>query len=232
MEGKDSEAAKVFDTTNEIIRKITRYAAGISEMSNAGANRRKEYHKVAVMFSKCKDIFEAHRLAADVFGIEKLLHLKGLPGRQTESINSGAFEEEPHIVNITSRVRTYKENPEELRNILTYVTAGIAKLKGVQDKKQKELLPVFSVNFIENPYYFDEGKTGEKLLFNYLRERNFNLKQEGLSRVEYKNRIYYEAGILKDEVSNDALAYGIHGWKPEGSISGKYDRSVGEGKEQ
>ena len=54
--GKDSEAAKVFDTTNEIIRKITRYAARISEMSNAGANRREEYHKVAVMFSKCKNI--------------------------------------------------------------------------------------------------------------------------------------------------------------------------------
>mgnify|MGYP000128695473 CR=1 FL=1 len=75
-DGKDSEAAKVFDTTNEIIRKITRYAARISEMSNAGANRREEYHKVAVMFSKCKNIFEAHRLAAVVFGIEKPLHLK------------------------------------------------------------------------------------------------------------------------------------------------------------
>ena len=83
-DGKDSEAAKVFDTTNEIIRKITRYAARISEMSNAGANRREEYHKVAVMFSKCKNIFEAHRLAAVVFGIEKPLHLKGLPWRQTE----------------------------------------------------------------------------------------------------------------------------------------------------
>lgn len=89
-DGKDSEAAKVFDTTNEIIRKITRYAARISEMSNAGANRREEYHKVAVMFSKCKNIFEARRLAAVVFGIEKplsevveknrrLLKEKGIP---------------------------------------------------------------------------------------------------------------------------------------------------------
>lgn len=112
----------------------------------------------------------------------------------------------------------YKEKPEELRDILTYVTAGIAKLKVFQEKKQKELLPVFSANITGDPHYFDEGKAGEKLLFNYLRERNFDLKQEGLSRVEYKNRIYYEAGILKDEVSNDALAYGIHGWKTEGSL--------------
>ena len=112
----------------------------------------------------------------------------------------------------------YKESPEELRSILTYVTTGIAKLKVFQDKKQKELLAVFSANVTGNPHYFDEGKTGEKLLFNYLGERNFDLKQEGLSRAEYKNRIYYEAGILKDEVSNDALAYGIHGWKPDGGV--------------
>ena len=112
----------------------------------------------------------------------------------------------------------YKESPEELRNILTYVTTGIAKLKVFQDKKQKELLAVFSANVTGNPHYFDDGKIGEKLLFNYLRERNFDLKQEGLSRVEYKNRIYYEAGILKDEVSNDVLAYGIHGWKSDGGL--------------
>lgn len=115
-------------------------------------------------------------------------------------------------------MQLYKENPEELRNVLSYVTAGIAKLKVFQEKKQKELLPVFSANITGNPHYFDEGKTGEKLLFHYLKERNFVLKQEGLSKVEYKNRIYYEAGILKDEVSNDALAYGIHGWRMEGGL--------------
>lgn len=115
-------------------------------------------------------------------------------------------------------IQLYKENPEELRDIITYVTAGIAKLKVFQDKKRKELLPVFSANITGNPHYFDEGRPGEKLLFHYLSERNFDLKQEGLSRVEYKNRIYYESGILKDEVSNDALAYGIHGWKTEGGL--------------
>ena len=55
----------------------------------------------------------------------------------------------------------YKESPEELRSILTYVTTGIAKLKVFQDKKQKELLAVFSANVTGNPHYFDEGKTGE-----------------------------------------------------------------------
>lgn len=108
-DGKESEAVKVFDTTNEIIRKITRYAARISELSNSGSNRREEYHKLAVMFSKCKDMNEAHRLAASVFGIEKPLHLKGLSERRTESINSGVFEEAPHMVTVMPRVRNYRE---------------------------------------------------------------------------------------------------------------------------
>lgn len=146
-EGKDSEAAKVFDTTNEIIRKITRYAARISEMSNVGANRREEYHKVAVMFSKCKDIYEAHRLAAVVFGIEKPLHLKGLPGRQTESINSGVFEEEPHIVTVTPRVRTYKEK---------------AKRSGIIDRsKEKEEMRLATIQRLEEE---------RRLLKSYIRD--------------------------------------------------------------
>ena len=111
-EDQQSEVVRVFDTTNEIIRKITRYAARISELSNSGSNRREEYHKLAVMFSKCEDIYEAHRLAASVFGIEKPLHLKGLSGRKTESINSGVFEEDPHVVTVLPRVRTYKEKPK------------------------------------------------------------------------------------------------------------------------
>ena len=111
-EGRESEAAKVFDTTNEIIRKITRYAARISELSNSGSNRREEYHKLAVMFSKCRDMNEAHRLAASVFGIEKPLHLKGLADRKTDSINSGIFDEEPYEVKVLPRVRTYREKAQ------------------------------------------------------------------------------------------------------------------------
>lgn len=108
-EGVESEAGKVFDTTNEIIRKITRYATRISEMSNQGANRREEYKKLAQMFGKCGDIQEAHRLSAMVFGVEKPLHLKGEMHRETDSIHSGVYEENGYIVTVSPRVRTYKE---------------------------------------------------------------------------------------------------------------------------
>ncbi len=107
--GKEAEAVKVFDMTNEIIRKITRYATRLSERSNMGANRREEYYKVAEMFGKCQDINEAHRLAASVFGIEAPLHLKGDMPRETDSIHSSLYEEEPYLVKLAPRVRTYRE---------------------------------------------------------------------------------------------------------------------------
>ena len=94
---------------DEIIRRITRYATRISEMASQGSNRREEYRKLSEMFEKCRDMGEAHRLAAMVFGIEKPLHLKGGMARETDSINSGVYEEPPFLVTLTPRVRTYKE---------------------------------------------------------------------------------------------------------------------------
>ncbi len=111
-DGKESEASRVFDATNEIIRKITRYAMRIGEQSNSSSNRREEYRKMVEMFWKCDDIEAAHRLAACVFGIEQPFHFKGIPARKTESINSGVFEEEAYEVTIKPRVRNYKEKSQ------------------------------------------------------------------------------------------------------------------------
>lgn len=108
-DGHGAEAGKVFDTTNEIIRKITRYATRISEQSNVGANRREEYKKVAEIFGRCRSLGEAHRLSASVFGVEAPVHIRGGFVRRTESINSGVYDEEPFEVLIQPRVRTYKE---------------------------------------------------------------------------------------------------------------------------
>lgn len=75
--GQENEAAKLFDATNDIIRRITRYAAQISEKNAMGANRREEYRKVAELFMKCEDIREAHKMSAMVFGLEQPFHMKG-----------------------------------------------------------------------------------------------------------------------------------------------------------
>ena len=72
---QENEAARLFDATNEIIRRITRYAAQLSEKNALGANRKEEYRKVADLFMRCEDINEAHKMSAMVFGMERPFHI-------------------------------------------------------------------------------------------------------------------------------------------------------------
>lgn len=107
--GKESEAGRLFDMTNESIRKITRYATQISEQFTMGANRKEEYRKLAEMFMQCETVSEAHKLSAVVFGVEKPLHIKGELIRGTDSVNSGVYEETPLEIVVKPRIRAYGE---------------------------------------------------------------------------------------------------------------------------
>ena len=106
---QENEAGKLFDATNDIIRRITRYAAQLSERSSLGANRREEYLKVASVFQKCKDVSEAHRLSAMIFGLERPVHFKGDMNRETDSMNQEVYEEEPLRHLLKPRIRYYQE---------------------------------------------------------------------------------------------------------------------------
>ena len=108
-EGTENEAGKLFDATNEIIRRITRYAAQLSEKNALGANRKEEYKKAAELFLRCNDLSEAHKMSAMVFGIERPWHLAGDLIRETDSMNQGVYEEVPLQFTLKPRVRTYRE---------------------------------------------------------------------------------------------------------------------------
>ena len=108
-EGSENEAGKLFDATNEIIRRITRYAAQLSEKNALGANRKEEYKKVAELFLRCRDMSEAHKMSAMVFGLEQPYHLAGELIRETDSMNQGVYEEVPLQISLKPRVRTYRE---------------------------------------------------------------------------------------------------------------------------
>ncbi len=112
-EDRESEATRLFDITNEIIRKITRFAAHISESRNSAANRKEEYRKLAELFLNCEDISDSHRLSALSFGIFSPRHIRGDFQRETESINSGIFEEEPYIYVIRPRNRSHREKTKK-----------------------------------------------------------------------------------------------------------------------
>jgi uncharacterized protein (TIGR02677 family) len=107
--GRENEAGKLFDATNEIIRRITRYATQLSEKNALGANRREEYRKVAELFLKCGDIAEAHKMSAMVFGLERPFHLKGDMPRETDSMNKGVYDEAACEYVLKPRIRAYRE---------------------------------------------------------------------------------------------------------------------------
>ncbi len=108
--GHKNETIKLFDATNDIIRRITRYATQITETYNLGANRKEEYRKLSEMFYNCESLNEAHKLSSLVFGVERPLTLKGEFDRTTDSINSGVYDELPFKVNLVPRIRTYRES--------------------------------------------------------------------------------------------------------------------------
>lgn len=115
-------------------------------------------------------------------------------------------------------MQQYKEDKEELKKLLKNFTEAVTALAVLRETGKKELLPVFAATSTGNPHYFDEDTSAQKLLFLYLKRYFSAEKQEGLSRAEYKMKLYFEAGILKDELSNDVLVYGIRAWKKDGQL--------------
>lgn len=78
------------------------------------------------------------------------------------------------------------------------------------DRKQKQLLPVFAAEITGNPHYFDEGTAAGKLLLNYGYYR-FGQTAAGISGIEQRESLLYAMGILKDDLSNVCMVYGVSG---------------------
>ena len=114
----------------------------------------------------------------------------------------------------------YRENPVNLQELVKNISCAAEEIFR-NSCKNKMLLPVFAAKTTGNPHYFDAGTTAEKILLYIL---EFYFPQEKIcemSEVEQKNQIFYKAGILKDDLSNDVLVFGMRGWK--------YDDTLHEG---
>lgn len=106
--GQTSMADQLLETTNEIIRKITRYALQIIEARELGASRKNEYKKVIDLFFKCDDIEEAHKLSSVVFGAISSRHITTLSEKSTE-LACSIYDEEPEFINIQPSNRQGRE---------------------------------------------------------------------------------------------------------------------------
>ncbi|MEG0507181.1 MAG: TIGR02677 family protein [Longicatena sp.] len=109
-----NEINRLFDITNEIIRKITRYALQIGELHNVGANRKEEYRNIAKIFKQCESLHDAHILSSYVFGVDTSLHLKNALPRETDSIYSGVYEETPTYLSLEPRTRVARKKAERI----------------------------------------------------------------------------------------------------------------------
>lgn len=108
-DARESELQMIMTMTNEIIRRITRYAANILEQINQYSGRKEEYKTLIQLFSKSESIEEAHRLAAQVFGVARYSHFVADFVRETENIQSSIYDERPIEVVLTPRIRTFRE---------------------------------------------------------------------------------------------------------------------------
>ncbi len=163
-QGHQSESAKLFDITNEIIRKITRFAFQIVETRNSASNRKEEYRKLCSLFLECRDIDDAHKLSSLSFGIFHTKHIKGNIIRETESINSGVFDEAPHEVITKPRIRTYREKRDR------------SSIPNNSLKKERLLQQVMK-----------KRKEEEKIIQSYIKENKIDF--EKLPKIESHVRI-------------------------------------------
>ncbi len=120
--------------------------------------------------------------------------------------------------------KMYNEDKKELELFLNKLFLALGKLPCFE--KKMLLLPVFAAKTTGNPHFFDLRTSACKLLLSFieylLENKNFcefNIGDtDGLSGIEYTENLLYSVGILKDNVSNTCLVYGLHGVKKDGSI--------------
>ncbi|NFN86089.1 TIGR02677 family protein [Clostridium sporogenes] len=183
---QNSMADQILDSTNEIIRKITRYAMQLTEMKYTNGNRKEEYKKIAEIFSKCLTIEEADKLSAVVFGVFKPRHIKGNPIRETESISSSIYEEKPYHVTVKPRIRQYREKTASRVAVKDKSEEKRIKIQRIIAKREEEKILVESL-IKNNKIIFGELETISKnqrsILLRWLSKGRTN--KNGIGKTEY-----------------------------------------------
>lgn len=134
-----------------------------------------------------------------------------------------------------------EKNEEETCVLMEKVFCAGNKLPAAEGKY--ELLAIFSTKITKNPHYFDPGTQAYHMLCGYLgslqcsqetvldyhdREGAAAGKAEGEDicdtgtkecfDVRNPNELLFRAGILRDDLSNNVLVYGLHAYKGNGKL--------------
>ena len=136
--GDANELERMYDITNDIIRKITSYAQQIGSLRFRNVNRKEEYRHIANVFGKCENLNEAHKLSANVFGVASPFHLINLEPRKTDSIDSGVYDEKPTQIHLESRSQVARS--KTIRTKIEDVSAyqRLERMK-IEQKRERDL---------------------------------------------------------------------------------------------
>lgn len=117
----------------------------------------------------------------------------------------------------TLLMKNYRDDPAYLGSTLQQVLHAISKLPLFADEQgEKELLAVFAARTTKDPHFFDAGTLGEQLLTAFLKYALSFAAGEDTYQTEEKAALLFQAGILKDPLSNYTLAYGIRAYDANG----------------
>lgn len=114
--------------------------------------------------------------------------------------------------------RSYNADKNELKIILQKLIKAIPLLPYYKGGKKKELLAVFAAQTAGNPHFFDDNTLAGNLLTAFLRDYFRFGYEDDLSEAENRSNVLFKAGIIKDTLSNDVIAYGIRGRCVDGSL--------------
>ena len=114
--------------------------------------------------------------------------------------------------------RSYNADKDELKVTLQKLIKAIPMLPYFQGGKKKELLAVFAAQTAGNPHFFDDNTLAGNLLTAFLRDYFRFGYEDDLSEAENRSNVLFKAGLIKDTLSNDVIAYGIRGRCVDGSL--------------
>lgn len=127
---------------------------------------------------------------------------------------------EPELFNVfaarmTGNPHYFDSGSDGERLILAYLRYQEYKRYGLSDAAEEKVK--ISVETGEEADAETDVKTGVGISVKIGSEYDSYIESEELE-LERKNRLFYQAGLLRDELSNDVLVYGIHGILPDEKI--------------
>jgi uncharacterized protein (TIGR02679 family) len=108
-------------------------------------------------------------------------------------------------------MKLYEENPAGLQKVLDALAIGMNILKTGTGLTR---LAIFAAQASGDPHFFDDRENGGRMLVSYL-SGEAGLEEDPKS-AEERSELYYQAGLIKDDISSSCATYGLNATNLDG----------------